>query len=79
MKGDYQWNHFRCEGCGRKASGRPLPDDWKGFGMSHGGGLAYWCSVCVGNSTMANESRPTQAEAVEVARRRRQLLQSVSD
>jgi len=74
MKGDYRRNCFHCEGCGRTGAGRPLPDGWRGFGVSAGGGSAYWCPVCVGNYTMVNESRTTRAEAVAVAQRRGQLL-----
>lgn len=77
MKGDYQRNRFRCEGCGRVGTGRPMPDDWNGFGMSAGGGLAYWCPTCVENHTMVNRSRPTHAEAVAVARRRGRLRHRV--
>jgi len=78
MKGDYRLNCFHCEGCGRTGTGRPLPDGWRGFGVSADGGSAYWCPVCVANHTMGNESRPTRAEAVAVAQRRGQLLRRLA-
>jgi transposase-like protein len=45
--------------------------------MSVTGELAYWCPTCQRNRTMANESRSTQREAVEVARRRGVLLRPI--
>ena len=77
MKGDYRRNRFTCEGCGAQAAGRPLPNGWNGYGTSAAGGSAYWCPTCIQNRTMANESRPSRAEAVDVARRRQQLLRRV--
>jgi hypothetical protein len=75
----YQRNKFICEGCAAHGHGRPLPDDWKGFGTSAAAGTAYWCPRCQLNRTMANESRPTQAMAIDVARRRGLLIRIVKE